>query len=1635
MRLRFYSLFTVALSLLVLGANAQTAINLNTGATFTGATALSSAISAVATANGHTIKLSTGTFTGNITLSKRITIVGSGNGASGTIISTNANVQPCFIFDAPGGSASSRIVIRNLRFDKVSPATSGTRVIISNAAADRGFVTMENVYFRCATGSGLSLTQVANTGNFVVEDIVVNNCIFDGSGNGGTSGFSGISHEVASGFWIKNINISNCQFRSFFANSANNGNGINITPGNTGNEKAGVEDVTISNCLFENITAKGCYFERAKNVTIENCTFKRVGNQGNGGAAGSHHMAIDINLVGNRNPAAYPTQAGLKAWTNGPIVIRNNYFTECGLGTGMANGGAMTIKTRNDNAARAKQAASVGDITIEGNIFNNNGFGVRFGESNNNGIPTAGLGFNFTGNLVVRNNAFINNLKTGVPAGRQAFELRSLVQRDINAQRNFWTGGTAPTVNTLDFTTFQASITENLNTFSSVTNIKGLGVTTGRRFTATIDTLADAANNGTVGAVLITPGVTSATISTYNSGTLSGTWSANLGNNANTVGNIATTQQITQFPNGWIFGASSARSYDSTKQITNNGAWDVDVSNHLTGKYVVASSTGAFVSNHSTLSAALSAASSGQQVIVLDETMNLSVSDNIPSGITLVRPGCNLKDSTALKLTGTLSGTVTLKGCILTGSASFSTIAVGSNNQVTIDGSSVTMGNFTTGTRGGIRFTGAGNVNLASGGLTTYDLIIAKSSGKVTLGNTTTVNGTLSIASGTELDLGTRTLTVNANPDIVGTLTAGSSSTLVLGVSEQLPTAITSLGAVTINGGNFLRLAGNLTVGNAVLNAGSKISVGTFVLTLNGTLTPASGVELATISPFSSLVIGAAGSYPSFGTVSFTNLTLNASSATLTGSPTITGTLTIGGSASISSSVSVTMPSASAFTINSGGTYTMSSGGVLTMQSGSTLTVNGTLDVGAGNLILNSSPAGTGTTIAGSNATISLNGTANLPSGISSIGTLTVNRSAAYTLPGNLSVNTLNLSSGLNIGSNTLTLNGAVTGSNNLVGGANSNLTLAGSATTVPNIGTVKDFTVSSTGGASLSGNLTVKGAFTLSSNLTVGGNTLNLDATSITTSGGNFVTNNTSTLNFNGPAYTLTGTRSLGSLGVHGSNSITLANPTTVFGKVRINGSGNLVSSGNLILGSNVFVFSAISQGYLVINGTGTVTGNIQVNRATYSANSTIAGARHFSSPITAATVANLAPAAADVEQWVETSNNGTSGQGVGWTAMSSTSDALVVGRGYARKNSTSASTVSFTGAPNLGDQTIAITRTGTNGWNLVGNPYPFTLDWDKVTADGAFDNSKVFTGKYHWVARSTDAGYWAAYVNGIPSRRKLVPIAGAFMVRVKSGTASFNLTFKNSHRDTTGSAHEFQRVGSVDTRPQVGISLAPQGNNNADEAYLYLQTGATQLFDDGMDAVKNNGVGMPSIAFRGQSTRMAINGVEPAFLTNGAQTPIDIRVPLTGAYTINAFEAANLSGYDVILFDNDLGTVHNLTALGSYNFTTTTTTIANRFTLGFTPTSTTRIADGLVKGNVQVYPNPTNTGLVNIEVAGLKAGSQLAIRILNTVGTQVATANAEAGNGTAKVVMNTAGLAAGMYVAEITSEGRKVSQKIVIE
>ena len=117
-------------------------------------------------------------------------------------------------------------------------------------------------------------------------------------------------------------------------------------------------------------------------------------------------------------------------------------------------------------------------------------------------------------------------------------------------------------------------------------------------------------------------------------------------------------------------------------------------------------------------------------------------------------------------------------------------------------------------------------------------------------------------------------------------------------------------------------------------------------------------------------------------------------------------------------------------------------------------------------------------------------------SGSANLGNLTLNNGSGLTLEQNVTTSDLTLTNGaLTIGSNTLTIEGAISlTSGSLTGGASSNITIAGSgaSTTLPAL-SLNNLTLNRANGASLGGAISVEGQLSLSSGL------LNLNSQTLT--------------------------------------------------------------------------------------------------------------------------------------------------------------------------------------------------------------------------------------------------------------------------------------------------------------------------------------------------------------------------------------------------------------------------------------------------------------------------------------------------------------------------------------------------------
>ncbi len=253
------------------------------------------------------------------------------------------------------------------------------------------------------------------------------------------------------------------------------------------------------------------------------------------------------------------------------------------------------------------------------------------------------------------------------------------------------------------------------------------------------------------------------------------------------------------------------------------------------------------------------------------------------------------------------------------------------------------------------------------------------------------------------------------------------------------------------------------------------------------------------------------------------------------------------------------------------------------------------------------------------------------------------------------------------------------------------------------------------------------------------------------------------------------------------------------------------------------------------------------------------------------------------------------------------------------------------FTGVPNNGTITMPITA-NSYGYNLIGNPYPSSLDAQLFLAQ----NPGTL---YFWTHRSQGAasganyctfnntGGTAAISGGNPPNGTITSGQGFMLLANANGTA----TFTNSMR-TGNNTGTFYRMANEKHRIWLNLDGLTSGLNQILVGYI---DGATNGVDIGMDGEQIEG---------GSSISSIIN--DSNYIIQGRALPFDDTdvVPLNfnaqtaGTYTISLDHVDGLfSGdQDIFLKDNLLGIAHSIKQ-SAYTFVSAEGSFANRFEITY--------------------------------------------------------------------------------------------------
>ena len=276
-----------------------------------------------------------------------------------------------------------------------------------------------------------------------------------------------------------------------------------------------------------------------------------------------------------------------------------------------------------------------------------------------------------------------------------------------------------------------------------------------------------------------------------------------------------------------------------------------------------------------------------------------------------------------------------------------------------------------------------------------------------------------------------------------------------------------------------------------------------------------------------------------------------------------------------------------------------------------------------------------------------------------------------------------------------------------------------------------------------------------------------------------------------------------------------------------------------------------------------------------------------------------------------------------------------FIAGRGYLYAVQVTNPIKSFVGNLNNGPLTFGLTTSGTNpgwiGFNMMGNPYPSSVDWQAVTGWSRTNLVSNGGGYDMWIWNPDANNYGvcnssAGSVGTNSITRYIAPMQGYFVLA--SGTGS--ITIDNPVR-VLDDTHWFKNPVQNDNT--ISLSVNADAGYGFDEiqlgfGYAANENGAIKLFSSVATA--------PSLYVSKPTKEFSVQ-----YYTNTKQNPVvpvSFKPGVNGHFTINCnFDHSKFDS--VLLEDLQTQSTQNMKATKTYSFQASTTDDANRFVLHFGP------------------------------------------------------------------------------------------------
>ncbi|MDB5032561.1 putative Ig domain-containing protein [Mucilaginibacter sp.] len=267
-----------------------------------------------------------------------------------------------------------------------------------------------------------------------------------------------------------------------------------------------------------------------------------------------------------------------------------------------------------------------------------------------------------------------------------------------------------------------------------------------------------------------------------------------------------------------------------------------------------------------------------------------------------------------------------------------------------------------------------------------------------------------------------------------------------------------------------------------------------------------------------------------------------------------------------------------------------------------------------------------------------------------------------------------------------------------------------------------------------------------------------------------------------------------------------------------------------------------------------------------------------------------------------------------------------------------------------NSGSNTLANSTlsgsTSIQGFNLVGNPYASSIDWNTIynnttTTTGICCSTNLSNSIYIYNTATKNYSVYTAtsssagFATGAPGASNIIPQGQGFFVRAL--TSSAQLIFNESAKVTNQPAVLLLNAATPVADQHLRLQLTKDAINK-DEAVIVFNNAATTAYSQRDDALYLKGSGLVSLSAM-SSNKLALALYQTPLPKQSQTIPLNISVTATGTYQLNLTEAKNIPAiYDVWLMDaykkDSLDIKHN----PNYSFMVTadtSTTGSHRFSL----------------------------------------------------------------------------------------------------